>query len=496
MKKEGHKPILKTFLSVGSVIILVLAAISFIVIPAMLPGSQRQLPPVGSYRGTKIEYTTGSYFANAVDYYDREEREQLKKQNKSSNGGFSFNTFNQAFRDAVMMAAFTDEVKRSGYVAPASLVERSMLRSRYFQNENGEYSAKIYRDTPDSRKIEIQNETEKQLIFNRYSEDIAGIKVSDAEVQFVLNMNYPSRSFDAAFFSTSDYPKEEAAAFGKNHAELFKKYDLSVITTATEAEAKKVANRLQHNELVFSDAVSEYSTKQYSDENGVLNGRYHYQLKNIIKAEDKFKEITELAPGSISGAVETTTGWSVFTCTGASENADFSDQSVVDTVYNYMTVYEAGTIEEYFINIAKDFSAQAAIKDFYEAAEAFNAQTATVPAFPINYGNTQLLNSIQFRLVPQLTGAQSNEKFLTTAFSLSEKEISEPLVVERNIVVLRLKNVETEDTEADVMRMFYSQYYNNYAAQSNARAVQSFFMASPHLKNNMLNVFFKYFMAS
>lgn len=496
MKKEGHKPVLKTFLSVGSVIILVLAAISFIVIPAMLPGSQRQLPPVGSYRGTKIEYTTGSYFANAVDYYDREEREQLKKQNKSSNGGFSFNTFNQAFRDAVLMAAFTDEVKRSGYVAPASLVERSMLMLRYFQNENGEYSAKIYRDTPDSRKIEIQNETEKQLIFNRYSEDIAGIKVSDAEVQFVLNMNYPSRSFDAAFFSTSDYPKEEAAAFGKNHAELFKKYDLSVITTATEAEAKKVANRLQHNELVFSDAVSEYSTKQYSDENGVLNGRYHYQLKNIIKAEDKFKEITELAPGSISGAVETTTGWSVFTCTGASENADFSDQSVVDTVYNYMTVYEAGTIEEYFINIAKDFSAQAAVKDFYEAAEAFNAQTATVPAFPINYGNTQLLNSIQFRLVPQLTGAQSNEKFLTTAFSLSEKEISEPLVVERNIVVLRLKNVETEDTEADVMRMFYSQYYNNYAAQSNARAVQSFFMASPHLKNNMLNVFFKYFMAS
>ena len=496
MKKEGHKPVLKTFLSVGSVIILVLAAISFIVIPAMLPGSQRQLPPVGSYRGTKIEYTTGSYFANAVDYYDREEREQLKKQNKSSNGGFSFNTFNQAFRDAVLMAAFTDEVKRSGYVAPASLVERSMLMLRYFQNENGEYSAKIYRDTPDSRKIEIQNETEKQLIFNRYSEDIAGIKVSDAEVQFVLNMNYPSRSFDAAFFSTSDYPKEEAAAFGKNHAELFKKYDLSVITAATEAEAKKVANRLQHNELVFSDAVSEYSTKQYSDENGVLNGRYHYQLKNIIKAEDKFKEITELAPGSISGAVETTTGWSVFTCTGASENTDFSDQSVVDTVYNYMTVYEAGTIEEYFINIAKDFSAQAAVKDFYEAAEAFNAQTATVPAFPINYGNTQLLNSIQFRLVPQLTGAQSNEKFLTTAFSLSEKEISEPLVVERNIVVLRLKNVETEDTEADVMRMFYSQYYNNYAAQSNARAVQSFFMASPHLKNNMLNVFFKYFMAS
>ena len=68
-----------------------------------------------------------------------------------------------------MMAAFTDEVKRSGYVAPDSLVERSMLR--YFQNENNEYSPRIYRDTPDSRKIEIQNETEKQLIFNLFHGD-------------------------------------------------------------------------------------------------------------------------------------------------------------------------------------------------------------------------------------------------------------------------------------------------------------------------------------
>ena len=125
-------------------------------------------------------------------------------------------------------------------------------------------------------------------------------------------MNKQTRAFDAAFFSTNDYPKSEAAEFGKKNAELFTKYDLSVITLATESEAKKLAQRLKNNELVFTDAVTEYSTNQYSDEKGILNNAYHYQLKGIIKSEDALKKITELEAGTISDVTETSTGYSIF----------------------------------------------------------------------------------------------------------------------------------------------------------------------------------------
>ncbi|MGI5172589.1 peptidylprolyl isomerase [Treponema sp. OMZ 840] len=492
MKKEGHKPITKTLLYIGSVIILILAAVSFIVIPAMLPGAQEKLPPLGSYKGKKIEYVQGSYFTEAVAYYDNLQKERMSRENlQNTADGDMLSIFIQAFRDTVMTLAISDEVKKSGYIVPEPLVQRAMLP--YFSNSSGTYSAKIFRDTPNNRKIEIRKQVENQLVYSRYSDDISNLKSSNAEIQFIADMNKAARSFDAAFFSTAEYPKEEAAAFGKNNPELFIKYDLSVITLETESEAKKLASRLKNNELVFTDALSEYSTKQYSDDKGALNNKYHYQLKNIVKSEDAFKELTALAQGGISGAIETSSGWSIFMCTGAAENADFADASMANLVYNYMTVYEAGIIEEYFINIAKDFSAQAAVQGFTEAALTYNAQTAEIPPFPINYGNTQLLGSIAFGIIPQLAEAQSNEKFLTTAFSLAEKEISEPLVLGQNIVVLQLKSIETDEKVSSELLQYI---YPRYTSQTDAAAVQSFFMASPHLKNNVFDVFFKHFMGN
>ena len=486
MKKEGRKPVTKILLSAGSIIILVLAAVSFIVIPAMLPNAQKQIPEFGSYKGKKIEYVQGSYFSNAVEYY----ASQQKKQRQNMDDGAYFSIFSQAFRDAVMMLAFADEVKKSGYKPAKPLVDRSMLP--YFSN-NGVYSAKIFRDTPENRKIEIRKQIEEQLIYNRYAQDASSLKHSQAEIAFIADMNKDMRAFDAAFFSTGDYPKSEAAEFGKKNAELFTKYDLSVITVETEAEAKKLAQRLKNNELVFTDAVTEYSTKQYSDEKGILNNTYHYQLKNIIKSEDAFKKISELEAGTISDVTETSTGFSIFTAAGPAQKADFSDDGTADLVYNYMTIYEAGIIEEYFINIAKDFSAEAALHGFYSAAEKFNTETAEIPAFPINYGNSQLLGSIQFGSNPKLAEAQSNEKFLTTAFSLAEKEISAPIVLGKNVVVLQLKEIKTdEDLSPETLQFMYPYY----TSQFDTNAIQSFFMASPNLKNDLLNVFFKHFMSN
>lgn len=487
MKKEGRKPVTKILLSAGSIIILVLAAVSFIVIPAMMPNAQKQMPEFGSYKGKKIEYVQGSYFTNAVEYYVS----QQKNQRQNLDDGAYFNIFNRAFRDAVMMLAFADEVKKSGYKPAKPLIERSMLP--YFSNSNGVYSAKIFRDTPESRKVEIRKQVEEQLIYNRYAQDISTLKYSQAELAFIADMNKQTRAFDAAFFSTNDYPKSEAAEFGKKNAELFTKYDLSVITLATESEAKKLAQRLKNNELVFTDAVAEYSTNQYSDEKGVLNNAYHYQLKGIVKSEDAFKKITELEAGTISDVTETSTGFSIFTATGPATKADFSDDSTADLVYNYMTIYEAGIIEEYFINIAKDFSAEASLNGFKAASVKFNAETAEIPAFPINYGNSRLLGSIQFGSNPKLAEAQSNEKFLTTAFSLAEKEISAPTVLGKNVVVLQLKEIKTdEDLSPETLQSIYP----DYTSQFDTDAIQSFFMASPHLKNNLLNAFFKYFMSN
>ena len=62
----------KIMISVGSIIILVLAAISFIFIPAMVQGGGSELPPLGYYNKKPIEYKQGTYFTSLVQFYSEQ----------------------------------------------------------------------------------------------------------------------------------------------------------------------------------------------------------------------------------------------------------------------------------------------------------------------------------------------------------------------------------------------------------------------------------------
>ncbi|MGL4985681.1 MAG: hypothetical protein ACRC5H_00905, partial [Treponemataceae bacterium] len=75
--KEKHtekKSIQKILISVGSIIILLLAVVSFIFLPAMTSFGQQSIPPLGKYKGKPIEYTQDSYFTRMYASYTDQER--------------------------------------------------------------------------------------------------------------------------------------------------------------------------------------------------------------------------------------------------------------------------------------------------------------------------------------------------------------------------------------------------------------------------------------
>ena len=59
----------KTMLFIGSVIILILSAITFVFIPALSPNAAGKPLVFGKYGNKKIEYKQGTEFANAVANY-------------------------------------------------------------------------------------------------------------------------------------------------------------------------------------------------------------------------------------------------------------------------------------------------------------------------------------------------------------------------------------------------------------------------------------------
>ena len=265
-KAKSPKSVKKILISIGSIFILVLAAISFIVIPAMVQGTGKKLPAFGKYNGKAIEYTQNSKMA----YYMTMFAEQYKQQGRQIDDSSYYSLLSNAFNYTAINMAFTDEVNASGYVVSENAVDRAMIP--YFYDENGKYSSRLYKNTPDAEKIRMRNDIRENLIYQRYAEDVFGknamnngiqtgdqsglygLKTSSKEIDFIKKMGDVQRSFDMAYFSTNDYPKTKVREYGEQNKDLFAKYNLSVINADTESEAKDILKRIKNNEITFEDS--------------------------------------------------------------------------------------------------------------------------------------------------------------------------------------------------------------------------------------------------
>ena len=488
----------KHFYTIGSIIILLFSAVIFIVLPAMVGGAKAQkLPPFGSYDGKQITYEPGTIFSNTVTNY----AEALKWQGQDITENTYFYIFNYAFNSTVVRMAYDSAVEKSGWVVPESAVNRNLIK--HFYDENGNYSSKLYKQTSDETKRELIKQTKETLKTTRFLEDtfgegdqfagkpLYGLKASSKEIPFICDMAAKTRSFDAAAFSTDNYPQDKILAYANEHKDYFVKYDLSVITVSDESTAKTVLDRLNKNEIVFADAVTEYSTKNYTNDSGKINNNLNYQVKNIISDADSFNAVCALKSGETSGIVKTGSGYSIFKADSNAVQPDFSDASTVNNVKSYLNTYEKGLIEDYFISVAKDFSAQALQSGFAKACTKAGIEKLEVPAMSLNYGNLSILGTSSVESSSPLASINSDENVLKAAFALKQNEISEPLVLGRNVIVLQMKEELSNGSDIETAKQTFPAELNNYDQES----AESALFNSPKVVNNVMEVYFNNFMA-
>ncbi len=492
-KKKDQKSGKKLFYTIGSVVILILAALAFILIPALTQSYTNEGIVIGKWDGIPIKYETDTYFTKMVEYYSNSMKES--GQNVDNNNFYSI--LSNAFSSTVLNMAVTDEVNKSGFIAPETQISRSMLP--YFYDSDGKYSSKIFRDTPDSTKIEIKQSVTDSIHYQTYIDDyfgdasgsIFGLKKSSKEIPYIAALNANTRGFDFASFSTSNYPKEEAAAFGKENPDLFNIYDFSIITVDTEDEAKKLLNQLNKAEIVFEDAVSSFSKKTLSAEDGKLSSNYEYQIKPLLTNADDLNALKSLAQGQLSTVVKTGEVFSIFRSNAHVTTPNFADSSFVDAAYNYLLSNEVGRVEEYFSNIAKDFSLVASRDGFDAACAQYNVEKVSVDPFPLNYKNKDMIMYVPSSSYPALNGAEKNENFLKTVFSLAENEISNPIILGTNVIIVQLTQKSTEVTQLDLDN--FSFVYPYYVSEYDQASFHDSFVRSDRVENNVLSVYFDHF---
>ena len=363
----------RTFYTVGSLIILLICAFVFVLLPALAGGGKRpESVSFGKYNGKEIRYEQNSDFANFVSQYGQY-YQSMGMQIDDSN---RYYIYNYAFNSTVAKMAADDAVKSSGYKPAEETVKRNMVP--YFSDENGNYSKKAFAQATDAQKNELKAAIESQLVTDLYqadhfgsstlfgSEKLYGLKESSAELDFLLAMGEKTRGFDMAAFPMEDYPLEEKIAYGKANASKFVKNNLSVITVEDEATAKKVLNRLNAGEVTFEDAVAEYSEKAYSDSEGNLTLSMTYQIRNFMEDESVADSVVALKAGETGDIVKTKTGYSIFKCNGEATEPDFDDEETIRTVYSYLKGYDSSLIENYYIAEAKDLIGSGSMENVHE----------------------------------------------------------------------------------------------------------------------------------
>ncbi|MBQ9239080.1 MAG: hypothetical protein IJ191_07200, partial [Treponema sp.] len=360
MKKEVY--------TIASVIILLIAALVFVVMPALVGNSQRnELPPVGSYDGQAITYAVGSDFAKTANRYS----EIRRRQNQNAETGMQeyidtvSYSFRAAFQEVLTRLAYSKAVAKSKYQPPQAAVSRVMVP--YFTDENGNYSSRLYRQTSDAERTTLQSQAEKALMLARYESDLFatteqaqyyllfeterydvysnpgltesfngtnlyGIKSPKTETAFLAQMGSEERLFDMASFDMGNYPAHEKIAYGRSNAEKFIAYDMSVITVDDRSEAESVLRRIRNESITFVDAVSTYSRKSYSDTDGKLITNYAYQLERTVTQAADFSILTSLLPGETSDVIQTGTTYSIFQVDGDSVQPDFSTEPLLTAV--------------------------------------------------------------------------------------------------------------------------------------------------------------------
>ena len=485
----------KGLYSIGGIVILLIAAFIFVLVPALAGGAgENRLPAYGSYNGVPIKFEEGSEFYSLAN----QAVQRMEQQGYSFNGDYaSFfysMAFSQAFNQVVGPMALRDLTAQSGWLAPDSAVDRALINQYY--NESGEFSQALYNATPDDTKRKYQEQVENALTAGRSYEDLFGsfesfgskklygLKSSSAEIEFIRQMGTEAHEYEYVAFSMKTFPDEQTKEFAKSHSDKLTKYDLAVVTVNDESKAKDVLKRINNAEITFEDAVTTYSTKTTGDsESGKITQNRQYQIAGLLKDKEKAGEITSLAKDALSEPVELNSGWAIFKCAGDAVQPDFENADDLKAATNDIYSNEKGVVQDYYTARANDFIAAAATSGYNDACAKFGVEKQTTPSFALNWNNTTLVGKSNVEDKPELKGALTTENFLNEAFKLGEGEVSTPITLASSDAILVLRcsgiNKEAGTSAEDAPRLI-----GDEIANADAVVVNSAIQNSPKIKSN------------
>jgi parvulin-like peptidyl-prolyl isomerase len=498
-QKDGeeiiHRFKTRPLLFVGTVIILVIVIVAFVLVPALVPGvPQGGDFNFGYYDKTPINFVPGNYFAkmqNAIAM-------QVQQAGINDQADIS-RIWRRAFEETVVHTAILQELKEAGYVPPVETVDRRMAQLPQFQEE-GEFSIARYRRFDRSTLRALWRETQDDIAQEVYVSDILKLRISSKESAFMGAMASPERSFETVGFPLASYPESEIRSYAENNPELFNTVHLSMITIKSgEGEARKILDSIQEGTTTFEEAARTQSQDQYAASGGDMGILMAYELSSTVPDENERAAVLALTRGTYSGVIRAPNeAWAFFRCEETPYRTDMGDAASLEKVRNYLIRFERGRMDDWLLAQAEGFIALARGGNFAAAAAEGGLEIHRFGPIPLNYGGNFQFNTRYYNLftalgsfsVPELNSADTSELFWRTAFSTPLETPSVPMVIGDYVVVLHpIEEKPAEEEKTEMIKSVYTSYWLSYFAE---QGLYSHFMNSKKLKDDFWPAYFRY----
>jgi hypothetical protein len=479
---------------IGTVAVLVLVIVSFVLVPAFVPDSARGSGDLtfGYYDKIPITWVPGNMFAQ---YYEEAIRYYQSQGIDIGNFRIAAEIWRQAFDRAVVHTALMQMLKRSNYLAPERTVDRNVAQLPQFQ-ENGRFSSALYKQMSDSSRLtlwqQIRDELGKIMFFN----DFFGLLIPSGEADFIASMSIPARTFDMVFFNVDDYPDSEYLSYALENSSLFDTVHLSKITVTNEREARGIRSSIINGTITFEEAARTQSQDDYADRGGDMGSRYCYELEMEIPNTADREIIYRLAAGELSNIINIGGGWAFFRVEEDLTRSNFQDEEVMGKVRSYVRNIQRGRMEDWAIEQANGFIVEVKESGFDNAVRRRNITKHSFGPLPINYGGIDLFNSIESfsiaNLTPQdLQGLSRNENFWKVAFSAPLNSPSEPLVQGSYVFIfIPTGQSENEESSLEALASMYSSYWLN---SINEQSLQYYFLSNARMDDRFWDTYLRYF---
>ena len=442
---KQHRSLGKTLTYIFTVVILLVIAVTFIGTPAVGGAARGGQAAFGEYAGEPINYEPGNYFARTyqtIAEYVQESGQEITDQ-------VYYSVWQTAYYEAVFHKALVVAAQEAGMGVSPGEVDRAIATWPEFQ-VGGRFSTQAYQSMSSPQRLILREFLRESRMASQVRADIAaGAELSDAEIEFVVNMASPERRFRFVQFSFTSFPDERVAAYGQENRDRFRQIGISQITIASsQSDAERIRQQAIDRTASFEDLARNQSADAFAEDGGARGRVYYWDLEFDFEDVALVDELFSLREGDVSPVYKTGNRWRIYRVDEAPIDPDLEDRDVLEEVRGYMTSFERGLIEDYLRENGADFAATARDQSFEAAALEINQAPQLTEFFPVNYGNLSFFPPVSASANSVLeTSAAFREEFLQQLFALGPGEVTEPIVVRDFVMVFELAGTRELDEQ-------------------------------------------------